>query len=49
MRTSGVLSEDGRTLSEPVEVVARWFCHFMGVLNVTSQFSQECEDRMSSH
>ena len=28
--------------------MARWFYHFLGVLNVTSQFSQECEDRMSS-
>ena len=47
VRTSGVLSEDGRQLSEPVEVVARWFRHFSGVLNVASQFSQECVDRMS--
>ena len=47
VRTSGVLSEDGWKLSEPVEVVARWFCHFSEVLNVTSQFSQECVDRMS--
>ena len=28
--------------------VARWCCHFSGMLNVTSQFSQECVDRMSS-
>ena len=46
--TSGVSSEDGRKLSEPVEVVAKWFHHFSGVLNVTSQLSQECVDRMFS-
>jgi len=48
VRTSGVLSEDGQLLSEPVEVVARWFRHFGGVLDVPSQFSQECVDRMTS-
>jgi len=47
VRTTGILSEDGWKLSEPVEVVAMWFSHFSGVLNVTSQFSQECVDRMS--
>ena len=44
MRSSSVLSEDGKQLSEPAQVVARWFRHFSGVLNVTSQFSQECVD-----
>ena len=36
MRMPSVLSEDGKQLSEPAEVVARWFHHFSGVLNVTS-------------
>jgi len=48
VRTFTVLSGDGRQLSEPVEVVVRWFCDFSGVLNVTNQFSQECVYRMSS-
>ena len=48
MRTSGIRSEDGQLLSEPAEVVARWFRHFAGVLNVPSQFAQKCVDRMPS-
>ena len=48
VRTSGSRSEDGQLLSEPAEVVARWFRHFAGVLNVPSQFAQECVDRMPS-
>ena len=48
MRTCGIRSEDGQLLSEPAEVVARWFHHFAGVLNVPSQFAQECVDRMPS-
>ena len=48
MRTSGIRREDGQLLSEPAEVVARWFHHFAGVLNVPSQFAQECVDRMPS-
>ena len=48
LRTSGIRSEDGQLLSEPAEVVARWFRHFAGVLNVPSQFAQECVDRMPS-
>ena len=48
VRTSGIRSEDGQLLSEPAEVVVRWFCHFAGVLNVPSQFAQECVDRMPS-
>ena len=48
MRTFGVRSEDGQLLSEPAEVVARWFRHFAGVLNILSQFAQKYVDRMPS-
>ena len=48
MRTFSVLSEEGQQLSEPAEVVARWFCYFASVLYVHSQFSQESVDRMPS-
>ena len=48
MRTFGVRSEDGQLLSEPAEVVVRWFRHFASVLNVPSQFAQKCDDRMPS-
>ena len=48
VRTSGVRREDGQLLSGPAEVVARWFRHFAGVLNVSSQFAQECVDSMPS-
>ena len=27
-------------------MVARWFCHFAGTLNVPNQFAQECVSRM---
>ena len=38
VRISGVLSEDGQKLSEPVEVVARRFRHFSGVLLLLARF-----------
>ena len=47
-RRPGGLSEEGQLHSKSGEVVARWFHHFAGVLNVPSQFSQECVERMPS-
>ena len=43
-----MMDECGRHLPEPAKVVATWFRHFSGVLNVTSQFCQEFIDRSPS-